>query len=139
MADITIPPATVVPSANATLVHGRKAASAIVAGQTVYILVDGRIAPADANGAAPLFNIAGLAANSASAGQPCSYITDDPALDLGPTTPAIAAGDTLIASATPGGVAPDADCASGWYKTILGIGIGSNKVAFKLLPAGVVK
>jgi len=133
--DIAITPANVIPSAGASFVHGRIAGAAITAGQPVYKDTDGTIKPANATGAAPICNVIGIAVNNAAVGQPVSYVTADPALALGGT---IAAGHAVVASgANTGGIAPIADVATGWFSTILGVGIGNNKINLNLVAAGV--
>lgn len=136
MSDIAITAANVIPSASAQY-RGRVIAGvALTAGQVVYQDTDKSIKLADANAATPAFIVYGIAANAAGVGQPVDVISYDPALAIGGT---VAANATVILSATPGGIAPDADCTTGWRKTILGVGIGSNKILFNpsALASGV--
>ena len=137
MSALSITPANVIPSANAQYTHGRFALSAITAGQPLYKTAAGLMAPADANGVAPLNVVEGIAANNAAAGQPVSYVTEDPALQIAAS--GLTIGDTLILGATPGDIAPDADCASGWFKTILGTVVSATAINLKLLRTGVAK
>ena len=134
MADIT--PANVVPSAAATLVHGRKAASPITAGQPLYKTAAGTMAPADANGISPLCVVEGIAVNSAIAGQPVSYVTSDPALAIAAS--GLLPGKIYVASATPGGIAPVEDVANGWFVTSLGVAISATTLKMSLQASGVV-
>lgn len=138
MADLVVTATTVVPSVGAQITRNRVAGATITAGQLVYIAADGTVKLADANGATPLFKIAGIALNAASAGQPIDFCFSDPALTIVASVP-IVAGDILIASATPGSIGAAADAATGWYVTVVGLGIGSNQVMFGLLSAGVPK
>lgn len=137
MSALSIIPANVIPSANAQYTHGRFAFSAITAGQPLYKTAAGLMAPADANGAAPINVVEGIAANNAAAGQPVSYVTEDPALQIAAS--GLTIGDTLILGAAPGDIAPDADCASGWFKTILGTVVSATAINLKLLRTGVAK
>lgn len=134
MSDLAITAANVLPSASATIVR-KTAGAAITAGQPVYLdPATDTVKLADANGASPLFKVYGIAGCNAAAGQPICIVMQDPALGMGA---AVAAGTTLILSATPGGVAPVADAATGMYVTVLGVGIGSNQINFSPLAAGV--
>lgn len=132
MADLSITAASVVPSANARRIS-RVAASTITAGQVVYQLTAGTVAPADANGASPLFNVLGIAENGGGAGQRISVITEDPALAIGAT---VAIGDVFILSATAGGIADVADAAAGYYVTVLGVAVSTSAINFKPIAAG---
>lgn len=135
MADISITAASVIPGSNARRVS-KIAASTITAGQLVYQLAAGTVAPADANGASPLFTILGIAENGGGAGQRISVITEDDDLTIGAT---VAIGDVLIASATAGGIAPVADLTTGWYGTIVGIAKSTSKVVFKIIASGAAR
>lgn len=136
MADIVITAASVLPSATAILDVAKVAGVAITAGQVVYLdTATNSYKLADANAAAPANSVAGIALNNAAAGQLIAIVTKDPQLAIGGT---VAAGATVIASATPGAMCPDADAASGWTKIILGGGVGSNKINFNPVTAGAV-
>lgn len=132
MADLSITAASVIPSANARRIS-RVAASTITAGQVVYRLTAGTVAPADANGASPLFNVLGIAENGGGAGQRISVITEDPALAIGAT---VVIGDVFILSATAGGIADVADAAAGHYVTVLGVAVSTSAINFKPVAAG---
>jgi len=132
MADLSITAASVVPSANARRIS-RTAASAITAGQVLYQLAAGTVAPADANGASPLFNVVGIAENGGGTGQRISVITEDPALAIGAT---VVIGDVFILSATAGGIADVADAAAGHYVTVLGVAVSTSSINFKPVAAG---
>ncbi len=137
MAAISITAANVVPSADASIVHGKKALSTITAGQPLYKTAAGLMAPADANGASPLYVVEGIACNGAAAGQPVSYVTDDPALQIAAS--GLTPGDTLILGATPGDICPDTDCVTGWFKTILGVVRTTTTIVLRLTAVGVAK
>ena len=120
------------------------AASDITQGEIVHtsIPADPLVAPyldtvdlADASQAAPESTVRGMAINAAAAGQRINIVTKDPELDPGT---AVDAGETLALSATtPGGMCPDADLGSGHFKTVLGVGIGGNKMHFAPIAAGI--
>lgn len=133
-ADYTVTATSVIASASATLSRGT-AGAAITAGQSVAIDTDHSIKLYDANsGTATLRVFAGIACNGASTGQPVTYCTADSAFTPGFT---VAAGAIVIGSATAGGLCPAADLASGSYLTIVGVGIGSNRIKLNPLAAGV--
>ncbi len=135
MADYSVTAASVLPSTSARLLQVT-AGAAITIGQSVYLdTATNTYKAADANGASPLFTFAGIAVSqAAAAGQPLLICQSDPSFTPGFT---IAAGATVILSATPGGLAPIADLASGWYLTVVGVGIGSNKINFSPVATGV--
>lgn len=134
MADITITAASIVASSSASKTIGTAGAT-LTAGQVVYLDTSTNTYKlADANLSAAAAKVGGITLDGASSGQPVSIVTSDPGLTLGGT---VAAGAVVVLSATAGGIAPVADLATGMYATVLGIGIGSNKINFKPLAAGV--
>jgi hypothetical protein len=102
-------------------------AAAISAGQAVYLLADGTVGLADADGASPLYTVLGIAANSApAAGQPVEVATYDSQFGIGGT---IANGVPVFLSATAGGITSTAaDNTTGIKTAFIGIGVGSNKI-----------
>ena len=129
MADLTLTSANVAPSNNAVTISGI-AAVAIGAGQTVYedtAALDSIGRPKfklyDANATTPTAitsGVRGIAANSAGINQPVSVVIYDPAFTHGLTgSPALVKGDILIASGTPGTIAPVADLASGMRPAVM--------------------
>jgi len=134
MADISITPANVIASSAANVQRG-VAGGTLTAGMPVYLdSADGKYKAADANGTGDMTNVKGIALHGAAAGQPIAFATEDPDFAPGAT---VAAGAVLIVSATPGGIAPAADAATGMFTTVVGVGKGSNKIALKLVAAGV--
>jgi hypothetical protein len=134
MADIAITAANVAASASANKITG-VAGAAITAGQPVYLdAATGTYKLTDANLSAAAAAEAGIALDNAAIGQPLTIARSDPSFTLGGT---VAAGAVVVLSATPGGIAPVADLASGWYTTVLGIGIGSNKIKLQPIVSGV--
>lgn len=136
MSDISITAASVIPSSNAQTVR-KSAASTITAGQVLYLLAAGTVAPADANGASPLMNVYGIAANGGAVGQLITVIKSDPALVIGAT---LVIGDTLWLSATAGGITSTAaDIVTGMFVTALGVAISTTAFNFNPTAAGAAK
>ena len=126
-ADVSITAANVAPSANAVLKRG-VAGVAITAGQLLYLeSATNTLKLADANGAAELRVVCGIAINSAPVNGPLHYVVSDPALTLGGTS---AKGTIYVLSATAGGIAPAADLTTGWYPPVVAVGVSATVVAF---------
>lgn len=136
MADYSVTAASVLPSAAARLSSQYAAGAAITIGQSVYLdAATSTIKLADANLSAAAATFFGIAVSTAAAaGQPIVVCLGDVSFTPGFT---VAAGATVILSATAGGLAPIADLATGWYLNVVGVGIGSNKINFTPLAAGV--
>lgn len=129
MADLVVVPASVLASSGASKIPGTSGA-AIIAGQTVYKGTDNLYYPADANGADPLYKVAGIALCSApGVGQPFYFVAVDASFKPGFTT---VAGKVYVASATAGGIAAIDDLASGWRTTFLGTGLAGNFMALNV-------
>lgn len=130
MANFSVTPALVKPSA-AALAAAKRGVSggAITAGSPVYLdKADGRkIKLAESGDTTAKAAVVGIALTGSSDGQPVLYATEDPDLDLGVT---IGNRVTVVLSATPGRLCPDADIVSG-RKTVLGVGNGTTKIKFK--------
>lgn len=135
MADFTVTPGSVLASSQAQVADGIAGAS-ITAGQTLAQDVDGTMKLHDANAASPLNTLKGIALHASLTGQPIKYVKSDPAFTPGFT---IAAGDSVIASANPGMLCPDADKQTGWFVTDVGIGIGGNKMKMQIVASGVAR
>ena len=139
MADLTVTPASVIPSANAVIAIGTAGAT-IVAGQTLYIdTANSNVLKLhDSDGSALTSTLAGIALGGAASGQQVRYVTQDPALVLGCT---MAVGDTLWGSETAGGLtATFADFEAGDFITVVGIcTVANSTINMKLIPAGAVK
>lgn len=120
MATLAITAANVLASASATKKTG-VAGATITAGQVLYkdAADSNKLKLADANGAAALRVVEGIALHGASNGQPLTYVIRDPNFNPGAV---LVVGTTyMLASDTPGGIAPDADAAAGDYVTTLGV------------------
>jgi len=134
-ADYTVTAANVVPSADAQLARGT-AGTSITAGMALAKDSTGLLQPYDSNSGTALLRVfVGIACGGGATGQPIVYCTQD----LTGFTPGftVAAGAIVIGSATAGLLCPAADLATGNYLTIVGVGIGSNKIKFSTLAAGV--
>jgi len=142
MADISITPASVIssgPSAGATFQYVTLYET-MTAGQTAYIQTAGAIpvvGKAKCNDAsATIRAFAGIMQTGGGAGQYGIMVTSDPALVLGAAT--LTKGTTYILSGTTaGGIAPDSDNTTGWYKTTLGIATSATTLKFDPLASGV--
>jgi hypothetical protein len=134
MADLTITAANVISGSGATRVTGTAGAS-ITAGQVVYRdSSDGKYKLADCDSAtAAVRSPAGIALHAASTGQPLTIQSAGP-ITIGAT---VTAGVAYYLSATPGGIAPVADLASGDYPVILGIATSASVIDIDIQEAGV--
>jgi hypothetical protein len=128
--------ANVVASANATFVYGF-AGEAITRGQAVYqVPVGGTWKKADADGALPLPNMAGVVMSDAATGQPIIICTDDPNFKPGFT---LAIGEVAILSSTAGAFCLFSDYATGWYMVVALVGLGSGNARLKIIRADLPK
>lgn len=124
--DIVITASAVVPSANARIASAPCGAT-IAAGQLIYLdstdvdaLGRSKAKLSDCNSAtAAVRAVAGMAINSAGAGQEVSYVYYDPALVIAAS--GLTANNILILTATPGGIAASADLTTGWYLVVVGV------------------
>jgi len=131
--DYSVTATSVLASSSASSTKGT-AGTTITAGQSLAKAADNTLVLFDANGSAPANVFVGIALNGGATGQPIFYVTADPAFTPGFT---VAAGAIVIGSSTAGGLCPAADLATGHYLTIVGVGIGSNKIKMSTLAAGV--
>lgn len=134
MADLTITAADVIADADATVQKGTAGAT-IVAGNAVYLdSADNRYKLADCDSAtAAAKSPAGIALNSASSGQPVAVISRG---DL-TLSSVLTAGTAYYLSATPGGIAPFADLASGDDVVVLGIAKSATVLQVAIIIPGV--
>lgn len=108
MADLTVTATSVVNSSCS--VETGIAGEAITAGQAVYIKsADSKLWKAQCDGTAEEATVAGIALNGAAVGQPVAYAKSGGDIVIGATTVKTT---TYVLSATPGGVAPQADLIS---------------------------
>lgn len=130
-ADLSITASSFLPStpSQGALYANGICGEAVTTGQLVYeSTADGRYYLADAN-VSTKYKVAGIAGHATTAaGQPLSIIYYDPALTVGATLDTAA--PVYVLSATPGGIAPSADIASGWYPVVVGVAISNTKMFF---------
>lgn len=126
MAALTIDTTLVLMSTGGTPFTGI-AAVAITAGQALYILANGTLGLADANGVSPANSFAGFARNNApAAGQPVDCTGLDPAYTFGVAT-GVNAGDDIWLSPTAGAITKTrADLVTGCTVIHLGCALGAT-------------
>lgn len=132
-ADLSITGTNVVPSSSAVLVTAT-AGQAITRGQLVYKKAsDRKIYLADGNsGTAEVRDCVGIAVTDSSTNGPITYVTEDPNLQIAAS--GLTNGTIYILSATPGGLAPDADATTGWFVTVVGVAKSATTIAFRATP-----
>jgi len=135
MADLTITASQVLPVGTSFPSELLLAGAAITAGDALYKDASSLWQLADANVSAVEANASAIALNDAAVSQPVRGQTGG-TITLGAGA-APAAGEVYCVSATAGNIAPDADITTGLFKTILGVGIGSNNVILGFLKSGV--
>lgn len=118
MADLSITPASVVPTAGCNIEHGT-AGVAIDAGEVIYVAA-GLAQLADCTTAAKA-GVRGIAVCSADAGQPISWATSGIV-----TTGATSAGVGLWVSDNAGKLGPISDRGTTDYLSLVGIGYNEN-------------
>lgn len=137
MADLSITATQVVSGTDADFFLGT-AGIAVTAGKCMYLdTVSGTLLLADANGSIDSAAARGIALHEAAAGQPLKVqIAGSLTLGAG-AAPVLST--IYIASGTAGGIAPAADLASGWWTTILGVGIGNNAIRVHIFVSNALK
>lgn len=133
MADFTVVAANVIASSLATTEDG-VAGATLTAGEVLAQDTDGGLKLADANAAAPLNVVKGIALHAAFTGQPMKFVKADPNFKPGF---AVTVGIAVILSANPGKMAPDADKAAGWFVTELGRAVNTTDLRLFFVPVGV--
>lgn len=127
MANLTITPASVIPSIGADYLDAL-AYETIAQGAPVALVDPPVVGTAQSSvrlaDATLQYKVIGIAANGASAGQPVKVILRDPALALGVTV----AGDVVLLGATNGLTVTPADITTGKYVAVVGVGIGGGKI-----------
>ncbi len=134
MSDLSITAANVLPGADAQVEHSYFGAS-VTAGQVVYNdTADNEKKLADANSATAIVRkVHGIALNGGSDGQPAA-VQRGGTITIGAT---VVVGKVYVLSATPGGIAPIDDLATGHYVTVIGVGISSTQIKLGFLESGV--
>lgn len=137
MADLSITASQVLSGADADFYIGIAGAT-IVAGKAVYLdSISGKLLLADANGSIDSATARGIALHAASDGQPLKVqIAGSLTLGAG-AAPVLST--IYIVSGTAGGIAPAADLASGWWTTVLGVGIGNNAIRVHIFVSNAQK
>jgi hypothetical protein len=135
MTDISITPGSVLADSGASTTNGTAGAT-ITAGQVVYLdATDGEFKLADSDSAtAAVRSPYGIALNGASDGQPLAVLRRGPITIGGTMTAGLA---YYLSKATPGGICPVADIASGGYSVILGIATSTTVLDVKIQESGV--
>lgn len=118
MADLTLT-ATSITNVSCRVEEGTLGA-AVTAGQIVYRdPADLKAKLSDTNGAdANIRSVWGMALNGGASGQAVRIAVGEGEVAMGPV---LTAGAVYVLSATPGGIAPVADLATGHYTAVLGI------------------
>lgn len=134
MADLIITASQVLPgadSAGATFENG-VAGATITAGQSVYLdSATNTLKLADNNDTSALLAIVrGIALHGSTTGQPLRIQTSGPMTIGAGAAPVVSR--PYVLSATPGGIAPVADLATGNRTTIIGIGSASGGLILRL-------
>lgn len=125
MADVVVTAANVILSSQTGIQNKtvqRTASVAITAGQAYYLDSNGLAALGDANASSASAATQGIALAAALAGQPFLGI-EGGALAFGAV---LTKGLVYVQSATPGGIAPAGDLASGWFSTYLGTAFSTS-------------
>lgn len=135
MAALTITAGSVVPGTGATI-ENSTAGATITAGQLVYLdTTTSTMKLADANGAAALRSVYGIALNGASSGQPVSVLTKGN-ITIGAT---VVTGTIYVSGATsPGDINPAADLTTGWYTSVIGVATSTTVIAVQIQNSGAV-
>ncbi|MFI0844427.1 hypothetical protein [Mesorhizobium sp. IMUNJ 23232] len=133
MADVTITAANVLAGADAEIEHGIAGATE-TAGQAVYRDdADRKYKLGDNNGAAALRNVRGLTLNGGANGQPMAILKRGDITIGGTLVP----GTTYCLSATPGGICPQADVASGSDVVVIGVAESTSVLHVDIQHSGV--
>lgn len=134
MADISITAANVLPGSNARTENGTLGAT-FTQGQVAYLdTSDGKYKLADNdNATAAVRRPRGIVLNAGSNGQPGTIQTSGDITIGGTLTP----GTVYVLSSTPGGIAPQADLASGDDVVILGVAKSTTVLALDIQISGV--
>ena len=129
MADVAITEADVQPGSSQPTVTG-VAGEDITAGQLLYKDANdnGELKLAQHDGSLAEAELVGVALHTAKSGQPITYQTSGN-YTCGGT---VVAGTTYVASATPGGLAPQADAGTGDYVSVLGVAISTTVILINI-------
>jgi hypothetical protein len=135
MADLSITATSVLAGTGHVKENGT-AGAAVTAGQAVYKDASdaGKFKLADCDSAtAAVRSPYGIALHASASGQPLTVLKSGP-VTIGAT---VTAGVAYYLSATPGGICPVADLATGDYPVILGIATSASVIEIDIQEAGV--
>jgi hypothetical protein len=134
MPDLSITAANVAVYADVAPRDGTAGAT-ITAGQVLYedTSDSNKLKLADCDSSSATATVVGIALHGASSGQPIKYAPSGE-LTIGAT---VTVGEIYVLSGTAGGIAPEADLASGDYVSILGVGTTAARIRFNILNSGV--
>lgn len=139
MADVSQTPANVQPvltGSNPTQIKEGYSASAILAGNWLYLNTSGLLAPAQANAVATA-ELVGMALTSApGANQPVKYACGG---DVNPGGTVVVGMSYALSAAAAGAFAPYADLASTNRVSMIGVGITPSNLRINILNSGIAK
>lgn len=132
---LSITPASVLPGSDAVVEHCTAGAT-ITAGQALYLdSTTNTVKLADANGAAALRSVYGIALNGGASGQPIT-VQKSGAITIGGT---VVSGTVYVLGATAAG---DIEAASalttGWYTSIIGVATSASVIQLHIFNSGAV-
>ncbi len=135
MADLSITAASVLAGAGSSISNGT-AGGTVTAGQPVYQDVsDGnQWKAADANASILTAAAIGIALHASLDNQPLQVLTAGP-ITIGAT---VAIGTTYVLSSAAGGICPNLDATTGWYKTIIGVATSATVIQVTLNVSGAL-
>ena len=135
MADFTITGSQVLPGGTGALFVDGVAGEAVTAGKSVYFdVATTSYMLADANASLATSAVRGIALHAAGIGQPIRVQTNG-TVTIGAGA-AIPVGAIVIQSATPGGLAPAADLATGMRTSVIGFGGAAGALILGLNNSG---
>lgn len=134
MADLTVTATSVLPGTTGADFEMGVAGATVTAGQTVYLDTSTNTYKlADANASALTAVVRGVALHGASSGQPLR-IQRAGVYTAGAT---VVVGTVYVQSATAGGIAPAADLTTGYYTSVLGVGVTASTLGLSIYNSGV--
>lgn len=133
MADVVVTAANVLPDSTTQTIDGILGYTAN-AGESVYQdTADGKFKAADANASAATATVKGVLLNGGANGQPCKVAIAN-SFNPGFT---VVIGTVYVQSANAGKIAPVSDLVSGWFTTIIGIGLTASSLKLLCVNSGV--
>ena len=120
MADLSITAGDVLKITSTANIFDGISGGTITAGMACYVdsTDSDKVKPADADSSSLTASVKGVALNGASSGQPVRVQLDG-TIDIGAT---VTQGEIYVLSGNAGGIAPEADLATGDYVSIIGVG-----------------